>query len=190
MIDPEKLGTFNLSDPEDRARFDRIHTPRTGDRLSSSLRRTLDELLAGWNQPAEVIQRERDLVERSLAHMDAIEEQAGGALAALHHPLMAVAMVQASAAVQLLAREPYVRAARAAIEARAAGGRAKARNNGAPPGHAAVVKAARRLQAAGEPDRDLVRLLAQEFRYSDDTIRRVLQKNGVLPASRSRNRAF
>ncbi|CTP92376.1 hypothetical protein XTPLMG728_3218 [Xanthomonas translucens pv. poae] len=190
MIDPEKLSTFNLSDPEDLARFDRIHTPHPGDRLSSPFRRQLDELLAGWNQPAEVIQRERDRVERSLAHMDAIEEQAGGALAALHDPLMAVARVQASAAVQRLALEPYVRAGRAAIEARAAGGRAKARNNGTPPWHAAVIKAAHGLRGAGEPDRDLVRLLAQKYPYSDDTIRRVLQKNGVLPASRSRNRAF
>lgn len=182
MIDPEKLGTFNLSDPEDRARFDRIHTPRPGDRLSSSLRRTLDELLAGWNQPAELIQQRRDEVERSLAHMDAIEEQAGGALAALHDPLMAVARVQASAAVQRLALEPYVQAGKAAMSARAAGGRA--RHTDAPDWHARAIAVAQDLRASGIADRELVGMVERRVGKSDDAVRKVLQNAGVLPKKR------
>ncbi|UYK81406.1 hypothetical protein NG829_03565 [Xanthomonas sacchari] len=182
MIDPDKLGTFNLSDPEDRARFDRIHTPRPGDLLSSPLRRTLDELLAGWNQPAEVIQQRREEVERSLAHMDAIEEQAGGAAAALHHPLMAVARVQASAAVQILAMEPYVQAYKVATSARAAGGRA--RHSDVPDWHARAIKAVQDLRASGIADRELVGRVAQRVGRSDDAVRKVLQNAGELPKKR------
>ncbi|MEA9796203.1 hypothetical protein VDG07_12760 [Xanthomonas campestris pv. raphani] len=183
MADPDHLFRFNLSDPEDMARWERIYMPRPGDRLSSPFRRVLEDLLASWNQPADVIDAMRNRVEASLAHMDAIEERACHALAALEDPMMAVARVQATGALALAALEPCVRAGRAVVEARAAGGRAKARNVGEPARHASVVKAAQQLRDAGVPERNLVGILVKRFPYSDDTVRRVLRKHGVLPTA-------
>ncbi|MBB5676413.1 hypothetical protein [Xanthomonas arboricola] len=183
MADPDDLFYFNLSDPAGLARWQRIHTPQPGERLSSPLRRQLDEVLADWNQPPEVIDAIRSRVEESLAHMDAIEEHACHALAALQDPMMAVARVQATGALKLAAVEPYARAGRAVVEARAAGGRAKARNTAALAWHTAVHKAAQQLRDAGVPDRNLVGILVKRFPYSDDAVRRVLRKRGVLPAN-------
>ncbi|RFF50175.1 hypothetical protein [Xanthomonas campestris] len=183
MADPDDLFRFNLSDPEDMARWERIYMPRPADRLSSPFRRVLEDLLASWNQPPEVIDAMRNRVEASLAHMDAIEERACHALAALDDPMMAVARVQATGALALAALEPCVRAGRAVVEARAAGGRAKARNTASPAWHTAVHKAAQQLRDAGVPDRNLVGILVKRFPYSDDAVRRVLRKHGVLPAA-------
>ncbi|KHS08008.1 hypothetical protein RM61_07215 [Xanthomonas phaseoli pv. phaseoli] len=197
MADPDDLFRFNLSDPEDTARWERIYMPRSGDRLSSPFRRLLDELLARWNRSPEVIEAIRSRAESILTHMDLIEERAGSLVEALQDPLMGAARAEATNAIARAALEldraaleleradvePYVRAGRAVEEARAAGGRAKARNMGEPEWHARVVKAAQQLRDAGEPDRNLVGILVERFPYSDDAVRRVLRKHGVLPAA-------
>jgi len=197
MADPDDLFRFNLSDPDDMARWERIYLPWPGDRLSSPFRRLLDELLARWNRSPEVIEAIRSRAEPILTHMDMIEERAGSPVEALQDPLMGAAKAQATNAIaraaleldraaleiERAAVEPYVRAGRAVVEARAAGGRAKARNTASPAWHTAVHKAAQQLRDAGVPDRNLVGILVKRFPYSDDAVRRVLRKHGVLPAA-------
>lgn len=154
--------TFDLGDPADSARFDRLRPP-TGAPLSATYRLQLDEIERAGTVTPERLERYRAALAPVLDAIDA------------RHTFDAetdALMNEAERIVANAAREYLVAEGQARVDGRSKGGKGRP----APSWYAEAEQHAQTLLASGRERHELVSLCARKFKRSDDAVRRVLQE--------------
>lgn len=181
-----RATTYNLADANDLARWERVHCYQPSETLSAVLWREFSEVERVWRlDPAQLDAYRRDL-QRHTAALDALERVLGNQLNAINDPRIQLHRLAASMVLQRAAAEPLMQAAHKVAAARAAGGRARASQP--PSWHADAVSTAKGILAIGGADHNLAGMIARRLGRSDDSVRVVLQRAGVLPPRKTRKR--
>lgn len=178
--------TYNLTDASDQARWDRVHSYQPGELLSAILWREFAEVERAWRLDTAQLDAYRRDLQRHTAALDALERVIGNQLSAINDPRVQLHRLAASMVLQRVAAEPLMQAAHKVAAARAAGGRARASQP--PAWHADAVSIAKGIRAIGGADHNLVGMIARRLGRSDDAVRTVLQRAGVLPPRKNRSK--
>lgn len=178
--------TYNLTDANDLARWERVHCCQPGEPLSAILWREFAEVERVWRLAPALLDAYRRELQRHTSAMDALEQIIGNPLNAINDPRIQLHRLSASMVLERAAAEPLIQEGRKVAAARAAGGRARASQ---PPGwHADAVSTAKGIRAIGGADHNLVGMIAKRLGRSDDAVRTVLQRAGVLPPRKTRSK--
>ncbi|WCE03166.1 hypothetical protein [Pseudoxanthomonas sp. JBR18] len=179
MVNPAHPLSFNLADPDDEARWMRVATPDTGEKLSAAYWRSFNEVAQHWRLGDIRLERCRRALQRSLEALDDLSCVYGQ-----HRTfLQEIGRLHLEAAERILgeaARAYTLEQGEMIVRARSTRRREDSDDK------AEVVKLGRKLRDDGIRLREITGIVATRMRMSDDVVRPVLQRAGVIKPKKVR----